>query len=234
MSIINLLGTVLTPDYSTLFMVESEIMEEAGQRDGAFFKGAVGKLTFQRPITPSFKATFKIDDEDRIVVEVNDGSETAEEIPQMSTRQDYLTNDSRTIMMPACHDALEDASCVRDLLGLPNIIGSLTGYILISLDTGVGLVSVVINGALSHFQAGESTHAQRVWTMTWLAVGIFYGTSEPIFDIIDTSDRRYRLPIISRLQMLFWGYGPAIGGFVVVGQILMSGGHCIRIGDESL
>ena len=44
MSIINLTGAVLTPDYPTLYMVESEIMEEARGRKGAYFGGTVGKL----------------------------------------------------------------------------------------------------------------------------------------------------------------------------------------------
>ena len=63
MSIINLIGTLLTPDYSTVFMVESEIMEEARQREGAYFGGAVGKLASRRPNTQSFNATFKVDDQ---------------------------------------------------------------------------------------------------------------------------------------------------------------------------
>ena len=67
MSIINLLGTVLTPDYSTVFMVESEIMEEAKQHEGALFEGAVGKLVSNRPSTRSFNATFKVDDHDQTV-----------------------------------------------------------------------------------------------------------------------------------------------------------------------
>ena len=227
MSIINLTGTVLTPDYSTLFMVESEIMEEAGQRDGACFRGAVGRLAFKRPIAQSFIATFKIDDQNRTVVEVKDGSENVEETAQTSKHQGDTTNDSSTIIMPACHDASEDVSRIRDLFGIVNGIGSLTDYILIALAIDIGLVSVAISGVLSHFKAGESIHAQRVWTMTWLAVGIFYGTMEPIFDVVDSWVSGYHVSVIGRLIMLLSYSAPAIGGFVVVGQMLMSYGHCI-------
>ena len=120
MSIINLIGTVLTPDYSTLFMIESEIMEEAGQSDGACFRGAVGRLAFKRPIAQSFNATFKIDDQNRTVVKVKDGSENVEETPQTSKHQGDTTDDSSTIIMPACHDASEDVSHIRDLFSIVN------------------------------------------------------------------------------------------------------------------
>ncbi len=230
MSIINLIGTVVTPDYSTLFMVESEIMEEAKRRDGACFRGTVGKLAFKQCVNRSFNATFKIDDQDRTVVEVRDSSEYSEETPQMFTHQDGSTDDSRALIIPACHEASEDASHVRDLFNLSNWIGSLTDYILsLFLATVVGLVSVAINGCLTHFKAGESTHAQRVWTMTWLASGIYYGTTEPIFDIVNSWELRYWNLIIGRLGLFFIGCAPAIGGLVVVGQMLMSYGHCIQI-----
>ena len=85
MSIINLIAMVLTPDYSTVLMVESEIMEEARQREGACFGGAVGKLASKRQSAPSFNATFKVDDQNETILEATDGSENAEETPQMST-----------------------------------------------------------------------------------------------------------------------------------------------------
>ena len=44
MSIINLLGTMLTPDYSCVYLVRSEIMDEASRRKGAKFEGMVATL----------------------------------------------------------------------------------------------------------------------------------------------------------------------------------------------
>ena len=41
MSLINLVGNIVTPDYTTLFMVRSEVMVEAEGR-GAILVGAVG------------------------------------------------------------------------------------------------------------------------------------------------------------------------------------------------
>ena len=106
------------------------------------------------------------------------------------------------------------------------------------LAVAVGLVSVAINGVLSHFRRGESTHAQRVWTMTWLAIGIAYGAAEPNSDLINNFVAPYFkvgagwfVSDLGHLLMLLYGGAPAIGGFVVVGQMLMSYGHCIQIGE---
>ena len=41
MSIVNLLGTMLTPDYPCLYLVSSEVMDEAARREGARFEGMV-------------------------------------------------------------------------------------------------------------------------------------------------------------------------------------------------
>ena len=239
MSIINLIGTVLTPDYSTLFMVESEIMEEARQREGAFFGGAIGKLVSNRPSTRSFNATFKVDDQNQIVLETTDGSENAEGTPQMPTPLNNSTEESRTIILPACHDASKDACRVRDLFVHIDTRFLWNAQILTFLATAVGLVSVGINGVLSHFRPGESTRAQRAWTMTWLAIGILYGSLTANIDLMITSWAASRRAwagagaAFGRLTLVLSYCAPAIGGFVVVGQMLMSYGHCIRVGEGS-
>ena len=239
MSIINLIGTVLTPDYSTVFMVESEIMEEARQREGAFFSGAVGKLVSDGPNTLSFNATFKVDDQNQTVLEITDGSGNAEGTPQVSTNVEISTDESPIVILPACHDALKDACRVRDLFVSVDTRLVWNASNLTYLATAVGLISVGINGVLSHFRSGESTHAQRAWTMMWLAVGVFYGGSVASMEIIMTSwtasRRRWAwiLAALSRSTIATVYCVPAIGGFVVVGQMLMNYGHCIRIGGES-
>ena len=236
MSIINLIGTVLTPDYSTVFMVESEIMEEAKQREGACFEGAVGKLMSNKPSTASsFNATFKLDDQNQTFLEIAEGSGNTEVTPPMSTPLGESTDKSRSIILPAGQDAPKDACHMRDLFVSSDLrpLWSMQNFTLLAAT--VGLVSVGINGVLSHFRPGESTHAQRVWTMTWLAVGIIYGTMVANIEMVITA-----LPInnawvsTSAWALMTASYcAPAIGGFVVVGQMLINYGHCIRIGEES-
>ena len=239
MSIINLIGTVLTPDYSTVFMVESKIMEEARQRKGAFFGGAVGKLAPNRPSTRSFNGTFKVDDQNQTVLETTDGSENAEGTPQMSTPLKNSTDESRIIILPACHDASKDSRRVRDLFVSVDTRFLWNAQVLTILATAVGLVSVGINGVLSNFRPGESTHAQRGWIITWLAIGILYGSTTANIDLVITSWAASRgawagaAASFGRLMLASSYCAPAIGGFVNVGQMLMSYGHCIRIGEGS-
>ena len=79
----------------------------------------------------------------------------------------------------------------------------------------VGSVSLAIDGVLTRFKAGNSTHAQRIWTMAWLAFGIFGGSGISLF---------------VRYKMFVFFYGAvAIGGLVVVCQMLLQYGTCIQI-----
>ena len=102
-------------------------------------------------------------------------------------------------------------------------------------------VSLAIIGGLTRFERGQSTHAQRVWTMTWLAVGGYVGALD-LWDalIFDKWDERV---VVWVKQVIFeprafppWHSflvfllaAPAIGGFVVVGQVLRDFGVCTRI-----
>ena len=85
----------------------------------------------------------------------------------------------------------------------------------------IGLVSIAIIGGLSHFDAGHSTIAQRVWIMTWLAFGWYMGRCI------------HHETVLTERIMAVYG-APAIGGFVVVGQMLRSYGSCIEIGGANI
>jgi hypothetical protein len=65
MSFVNLLGNLVTPSYSTLYLIESEIMDEALQRGGSF-EGVVGSLeslALDMKETFVFSASFQIHSE---------------------------------------------------------------------------------------------------------------------------------------------------------------------------
>lgn len=235
MSIINLTGAVLTPDYPTIFMVESEIMEEARRRNGAYFGGTVGKLKPKEPVKPVkpvtsvkqlFDVSFQIDDQNRTIMRTNHfdsnahaigGFKNSEEAPQV------VSDESLFIVVPQCHDALENSSPLRS---------NRRDLLLLSLTIAVGLIPVAINGILSRFRAGKSTHAQRVWTMTWLAFGVFVGSTVEL-ESRDRMNGDGDPPTWGSFGVLLLYCGPAIGGFVVVGQMLMNYGHCIAISGGS-
>lgn len=91
----------------------------------------------------------------------------------------------------------------------------------------VALLPLAINGGLSHLKEGNSTHAQRVWTMTWLAVGGFMGLFVPFVDET-LSSLRIGAVFETALGLCLYS-APAIGGFIVVGQMLLEYGICVQI-----
>jgi hypothetical protein len=115
------------------------------------------------------------------------------------------------------------------------------GAIAFGLSFMVGVISIVIIAALSHFERATSTHAQRIWTMTWLCFGCFLG---PIYSMyygeepfLSTTlpelkrDKKLKIIIDSIKAMAVLVFAaPAIGGLVVVGQMIWAYGNCTDVG----
>jgi len=90
------------------------------------------------------------------------------------------------------------------------------------------LSPVIVIGALTGFHKGSSSVAQRVWTMSWLAFGFF----TPIFVQLLITPRFGRsngiMYSITILCLILCG-APAIGGFIVAGEMIKAFGVCINI-----
>jgi hypothetical protein len=101
------------------------------------------------------------------------------------------------------------------------------------------LVPLIIISALTKFHTGNSTKAQRIWTMTWLSVGTMFGAPLSILSLLMNVkpdkeanmkwDRGGILRIFASVCLILFYVAPAIGGFVVVGQMLRSYGTCISV-----
>lgn len=103
-------------------------------------------------------------------------------------------------------------------------------------------ISIAIIGGISSFDKGNSTTAQRVWTMLWLSFGFFIGPTaafvpSPSFlvYIFKDQNRETRDPdgwryahLGTFISYLIYGV-PAVGGYVVVGKMLYEYGKCIDI-----
>jgi hypothetical protein len=95
----------------------------------------------------------------------------------------------------------------------------------ILLVTFIACAELVVTLALSNFSGQQSTLAQRAWIITWLVAGLLAGsavysagrTASEVWESDDVSPTRLR--IVSFFFMVFYG-APAIGGFVVVSQML--------------
>jgi len=87
----------------------------------------------------------------------------------------------------------------------------------------------IILKAMTNFDAGDSTPAQRGWTMGWLAVGQLYGLLTAGAGLVfwmQDPDTGSRLPLSGHLLGLVVPSAAGIGGFVVVGQMLVVHGQC--------
>ena len=202
MSIMNLLATSLLPDYSTLYIVRSLELDEAITA-GAQVDGAVGRIV---------QSTIE-----------DDGFLTS--IACKSLRSITHVHSKVEIF---CYPPMpfEEVGAERwTEEGIDNSM-LLIWYVF-------GAIPIAIIGIWTRFRAGKSTEAQRVWTMMWLVMGSFYG---PLFDVFFARDHSFQhLSSFMQLCCPSWifpvGFGaiPAIGGFVVVAQMLRSYGTCIEV-----
>lgn len=99
----------------------------------------------------------------------------------------------------------------------------------------LGCLSLLIVGALTHFENGESSKTQRAWIMSWLIVGIACGWWADLTSwlLIPQKERDGSINKCSYVCMLLIGVVllsafcvPAIGGFVVVAEMLKEYGIC--------
>ena len=92
-----------------------------------------------------------------------------------------------------------------------------------------GAIPFIVIGVLTHFKKGDSTTAQRVWTMMWLVLGILFGLVSEAGDwqgvkYDSVEETNPQILLASRVICVgLYGF-PAIGGFVVVGQMMKACG----------
>jgi len=94
----------------------------------------------------------------------------------------------------------------------------------------LALAPIAIVGGLSHFHAGSSTVAQRAWTMAWLGSDIIAGVVlGGMLVPTDKKDAQEHTALgVTVAYSLIFG-APALGGFVVVGQMVKEYGSCITL-----
>jgi hypothetical protein len=85
------------------------------------------------------------------------------------------------------------------------------------------------DGGMSKFHRGESTLAQRVWTMLWLATGLsIFFRYEGVLLITKMAPDWVGAPA-TLTALFFLLFTPDFGGFVVMGQMLRSYGNCVAL-----
>jgi hypothetical protein len=109
-------------------------------------------------------------------------------------------------------------------------------FILVFLSLFLGLgVPLAIVGGLSRFQSGSSTHTERIWITYWLVFGHIVGYLLPFWEYSITvlaplsGINSEILVLVVRTFIILIRSTPAMGGFVVVGQMISHYGVCTRI-----
>lgn len=94
----------------------------------------------------------------------------------------------------------------------------------------LGLIPLAIVGGLSKFKVGHSTAAQRGWTMSWLGAGYLAGVIVSGVGVpTDKKSIKSQTAMNGTVFFLIFFGAVAIGGFVVVGQMVKEYGTCISL-----
>lgn len=217
MSLVNLAGNLVCPEYPAIYLIENqelqclrEIISSQGSEDEFYVEGTVGKLTAES---------------ERCILDA---------------RQEDTINTTR--MLSADGRLVETMAATLRLYR-----NSL--YLATKLNLSVALAAAVplaVIGVISRFQVGSSSHAERAWTMTWLVFGITtgaIGTDAGFFErwiekgsFLQMEEKMPFTPLANRganlwiiaITLLIYS-APAIGGFVIVVQMIQAYGVCVRL-----
>ena len=212
MSIINLVCNLVAPDYSTLYMVRSQEMDEAIAR-GAKIDGTVGRLVQRVPLQANLPT--------RQNIEPSHGRRWPEEHTigrSSSHRQVQIISQDKTF---------RTSNLVRrsDLMETANV----STLFLLIVQFVLGLIPFAIVGFWTRSRHGKiSTAAQFLLTFFWLTVTVIFGPY---------AEWTFQAGMFKRLPRWFWiiylvgiySLACSIGGLVVVGQMLQIWGNCTRI-----
>jgi hypothetical protein len=237
MSILNLISQIATADYPTLYMVESPEMEEA-RRHGGAFDGVVGSLVPEddaKDRDPVYKV--------KTVAGTTEIILTLERTDQIQKGEKLSDNGAVDSVVVRVSNKQKGSPpiCIRWVapfqLHDDPTSGILKGILyFIILPVFLSSISLIVVGCLSHFEKGDSTHSQRAWIMSWLVVGIASGVFVdwlgPLFIPVYDEEKRETDKclsvglVITGVVLLGGFFVPAIGGFVVVGNMLKEYGIC--------
>jgi hypothetical protein len=305
MSIVNLIAQVVTPDYPALFLVRSDVMNEA-ERRGGMFDGVVGRLAEDELVKPdprcyvgvvrttnSSPQTYHIAPYDPAGGEPTPRNEDSSEKnrtcalvaslyrPKRGTLEGHAETIKEWVFIPSCTKFRRTRLILDDTTSAPSnstdyfIPPDLANYadgdpgddyrsrdqtkkgpwksISFWISLTLSYVSIIVLSLLSSFHKGQSTLAQRCWTMSWLVVGIALALLSTWFRwlLVDYLPgyvyqvrEVLRLGTLNGLILAFLGSGlmflsflamggiffvPAVGGLVTVGKMLQEYGSCVSV-----
>ena len=197
----------MAPDYSHVYIVRSEVLEEARARGGEF-RGTVGHLT----VRPSAESQQRWD------TVCFDGVD--EESKKMFYRDPgtymYRSHGPTKIIIPPV------GRFVVGDFGREYMPSQLLAVLL----TGMALLGpYIVIAALTKFNPQSSTASQRGWIISWLVIGQIGG------HFLSALDAFASWSALARFKPLWWALFsvPAIGGLVTVGMMIREFGMCVQV-----
>jgi len=245
MSILNTIANLIEASYDCIFLVRSDVMLEAEQREGGEFVGEVAELVpatkamekdieltaagvefvdlrFLRGNRGGWKAV-EVDDDGRVVP----GSKTwSVFIPPPDGSYDTRDDPRAKILVQPVGQSyvFSRASHKRSK--------KFRQWAVVVIMVFSLVVPYAVIGGISKFRPGRSEKAQKLFMAGWLVVGQIIGALNLVGQ---TTKARRKLAWWSWLETIVMGFvvvggfAFAVGGFIEVGRMLREFGYCIRL-----
>lgn len=190
MSFINLLGNLATPNYKCLYMVHTEIMDEAISRGGRF-TDVVAKVPSE-PLTVDgaflISGSVEANHDNNLEFKLSHVYQIGETEPAVTKERSHFENDNDActgklllggndnwpppaLIFPDCYSfKISYKRSPIDIFSRTRIPGR--PLLLSLLGMLISATPLVPIGLMSDFDKGQSSVSQRVWVLTWLIVGI--------------------------------------------------------------
>ncbi|KAF8246575.1 hypothetical protein K440DRAFT_631102 [Wilcoxina mikolae CBS 423.85] len=239
MSMLNVAANIIEASYDCLFLVRSDVMKEAEEREGGEFVGEVAELV---PATPDIEiAVAGTEFVDLRFQRTARGQWRAHEVDDDGRP---LPGKSWRVYIPPL-----DGTYSRDLDPRAKIIVEPVGqayrfnhlekirarefrkWVELVITLFSLITPYVVVGTISKFRRGSSTIRQRVFMVGWLVVGQVIGVLNLVEHTTNLHEiQRWKLTqwIVTRFVIVL-GFAFAVGGFVETGRMLREFGYCIQL-----
>ena len=155
MSLVNLLSSLLTPGFPTVYLARDSVMSEVEARTGTKYERVVADLTVQ----PDPDLELASLDPLHLTINLTDNAD-----PEI-----FLGDLASNFRPVSCSATITIAHFSHHRGHRSNLSAGLAYLLLLA-------ITFAVIGSLSRFHRGESTLAQRAWILTWLVVDSFRPT----------------------------------------------------------
>ena len=250
MSFVNLMGSILTPDYPVIYMVKTEIMMEAERRDGACFEGVVGRLSDpERPINAQLRCNEHTNRRHEKIPTyyIRRDTRPEEDAAQVRTAHDYSRGQSEVLLQYIIPDSVSLTSGVIFLMQQVFIPASHTSlgrdtlprrFPLRIEDFIVVEIPFILRSFFPYTENLDSeVYFNEALMLSWMLASHLAGRLLPVLD--DCMEPPWKamkhwswmktFEIIYATAVVLTICGFIVRQVVFTGQMIMDYGHCVLV-----